>query len=369
MTATTVATNVTEVVELCDQARHQEARDLLVGKPSGPMELLAFGMVETAIGDQAKAKDYLSESVRLFGPEPLADKARAQLAMAYYRSGELVEAKAILANVPESFDSLLARAVIETESRPQATLTLLARASKYETVPGMEGRLHNHRAMALRRLRKFDRAIIEYEAAIFSFEQAGSNQHIAMMSNNLAGLLTDRGQYSKAHQYVDRAIGILTDHHLAKAYDQKALIFLAEKNAVEAEAFASKANGLLEISDMKAWLAESLVTRAKILAELEQDWRPLLNRARGIADDLDSPQVRILVAKGRKEIAEIVLRQKDRALLELAWLQTGGNYRATADRLGVCHRAVEKAVRKHGLKRLKRSKQDLTELSEFSVKK
>lgn len=352
--AATATTNIADsVVGLCDMARHKEARDLLSDlDTSDPVSLLAFGMVETALGDQSKAKDYLSQSVRLFGDAPLADKARVQLAMAYWRAGESLEAKALLAEVPERFDSLLSRAIIETESRPQTALTLLTRAAKFEVLPAMEGRLHNQRAMALRKLRKFDRAIIEYEAAVYCFEQSRSLDCVALTAKNLGGLLTDKLQFEKAHVYVDRAIAILGHQpHVARAYDQKALILLAEKRFADAEKVANRARLLLEDSDMKAWLAEILITHARALAELDKDWQTPIRRAREIAAHLDSATVRMQVAKGRKEIAETVLRHKEIAMVELALEQAGGSFRGAAEKIGTSHDYILKAVKKYGILR------------------
>ena len=210
------------VVELCEAGRYREAGEMLSGLDPAAHPL-AFGMVETATGNQEIAKDYLSRCE--------GDKARTQLAYAYWRAGEVKEARDILKGVPESFDRLLCEAIIETDTSPSKTLELLHRAMWFDVAPGLQARLHNQRAIALRKLGETDRALREFDAALHFFTEAESDC-LPFVMNNLARVYSDYGSYAKAHGCVDRAISLLSNDlsHLAKAYDQKALIYLAEGN-------------------------------------------------------------------------------------------------------------------------------------------
>src|SRR6185369_11215528 len=307
---TTVDTQL--VVDLCEAGRYREAVEALRGL--NPAEHpLAFGMVETATGNQEAAKDYLS---RCDGPLALT-----QLAYAYWRSGEIKEARDILKGVPESFDSLLCGAIIENESSPQKALDLLARATVFPVPPGSQARLHNQRAVALRKLGETDRAIGEYDAALHYFEEAKSDC-LPFVLNNLAGIYLDCGMYAEAHSRVDQAINLLRSDlsHLAKAYDQKALIYFAERKLDQARNYANKAISSIERTDKKAWLAECLITRARVLSTAVEVGSALiaLDRVTGIGEFLNNDQVKLDAADLRTEIAQRLLKQSDMERIALA---------------------------------------------------
>lgn len=338
------------VVDLCEAGRYREAAEMLSGLDPAEHPL-AFGMVETAIGNQEIAKDYLS---RCEGP-----LARTQLAYAYWRSGEFREARDVLKGVPESFDSLLCEAIIENESAPRKALELLDRAVAFRVPAGSEARLHNQRAIALRKLGERDRAIGEYDAALHYFEDAKSDC-LPFVINNLSRVYSDWGDYAAAHRYNDQATQLLRDDpsHLAKAYDEKALIYLAENKLDQARNYASRAISTIERTDKKAWLAEFLITRAKILAKTGEIGSSLiaLERVSGIGNYLSNDQVLYEAANLRMEIAQSLSKDSDIERITLA-LQIVGTLRGAAKKLGL--KSVQHLIKimdRYGLQRPHRLK-------------
>jgi tetratricopeptide (TPR) repeat protein len=324
----TTTVDTQSVLDLCEAGRYREAAGVL--EYLDPAERpLAFGMVETARGNQEAAKDFLSRCVD--------ERAITQLAIAYWRSGEVKEARDILKTAPKSFERLLYQAIIETETAPAKALDLLEQAAAFSVPPGSQARLHNQRAIALRKLRETDRAIQEYDAAIHYFTEAKSDC-LPLVLNNFAGIYLDCGLYADAHSRVDDAIGLLGNDpsHLAKAYDQKALIYLAEGKLDQARNYANKAVGTIERTDKKAWLAEFLITRAKILSRAGETGSSLiaLDRAGGIGEYLNNDQVSFDVANLKAEIAQALVKESDMRRIALA-LQMAGTLRGAARKLGL----------------------------------
>lgn len=345
---TTVDTSL--VVDLCEAGRYREAHELLSGLD--PVDHpLAFGMVETATGNQESAKDFLSRCE--------GDKARTQLAYAYWRSGEVKEARDVLKGLPESFDRLLCEAIIETDSSPHKTIELLERATNYEVAPGLQARLHNQRAIALRKLGERDRAVREYDAALHYFAEAKSDC-LPFVINNLARVYSDYGSYVEAHSCVDRAISLLGDDlsHLAKAYDEKALIYLAEGKLEQAKNFANRAVSTIERTDKKAWLAECLITRARILSKAGEIGSSLiaLERVSSIGNYLNNDQVLYDAANLRMEIAQALSKESDIERITLA-LQIVGTLRGAAKKLEL--KSVQHLIKimdRYGIERPRRLK-------------
>jgi tetratricopeptide (TPR) repeat protein len=147
-----------------------------------------------------------------------------------------------------------------------------------EANDALKGRWHGQMALVLRRLigegrwDYADKAIIEYTAAIYHYEQAGHERYCANNLNNLAFLLYKMGRYEEAHQYLDRAemifnrlkdIGIL-----AQVDETRARVFLAQGNYLEAQRFVASAIGVLERSGEQALLVDALTLKATIQEKL-----------------------------------------------------------------------------------------------------
>jgi CheY-like chemotaxis protein len=272
-----------------------------------------LGSVDQASGSQETAKNLITESIEVF--KRLADRrslaeARSDLALCYWREGSLDEARINLEIAIDCLDDedidlkavVLVRAgmVAIAAQRLKEALRLFD-----ESLPLIEkskdhalmGTFHNHFALLFRRLGTaeerdyyIDRALIEYSAASFHFEQAGNKRYQACVDINLGFLYFTLKRFAEAHQHLDRArslfIEIHDDVHLAQVNDTRARTLLAEGRFREAERFARSAVGTLEKGDEQALLAEALTTYGIVLSRLGNHPRSrvLLERAIEVAE-------------------------------------------------------------------------------------
>ena len=135
-----------------------------------------------------------------------------------------------------------------------------------------------------------DRALIEYTAASFHFEQAGHLRYYACGQNNLAMLYLAVGRFTEAHEHLDRARPILASLkdsvHVAQTDETRAKVLLAEGRNIEAEKVAAAAVRTLEKGDEQSLLAEALTTQGIALARTGRHVRAraTLQRAAEIAE-------------------------------------------------------------------------------------
>lgn len=330
------------VVELCDAGRYREAAECL--KVIDPEECpLAFGMVEVAMGNQEKARDYLTRDD--------SPTSRVQMAVSYWKSGEIREARDVLKTIPESFDRLLAEAVIN-EGSPEKVLRILEKANEYQVVPGKQARLHNNRAIALRKLGEHDRANREFEASLYYLEQAKSD-YLASSLKNVARVYSQVGEFGRAHELVDRATTLLADEpsSLAQAFDQKALVYLDADNPEAAWGYADKAVKAIERTDQKAIHAEHLITRAKVLSRLGKFTAALgdLDRAESIGAFLSNDQIIVDACNEKRKLADEILVDADIGRIESALRLTTG-LRDAAKKLQMdTHQILMRLMKKYAI--------------------
>ncbi|MDX6576504.1 MAG: hypothetical protein QOE96_2457 [Blastocatellia bacterium] len=277
--------------------------------------LLLCGMLSSKLGAERKtkgaqeaAKDLLNESLRLFTKlrDPLRAKAQIELALCYWRSGEINEAVAFITDIqpanPEiQFEAKLTKALFEREIGKIDTAldTLKSIESSAEAMPPvLRGQFHQQRAVALRRTTSdgnLDRALVEYEAALVAYEEADCFKGEAMVRNNLATVYREFGDYQRAHFYAAKALRLFTQlgsqHLIAEAEDQRALIFLAEGNYSEAARLSRLAAAHLQDSDQKAIHGRTLITLGRSLARMGQvqEAREELERAAVIFEHTNDP--------------------------------------------------------------------------------
>ena len=143
----------------------------------------------------------------------------------------------------------------------------------------LRGIFHNELAITLRRVGTaerrhdyLDRAIIEYTAAVFHYEQSGHEQYGASAENNLAFLLYKLGRYRDAHEHLDRAQAVLTRlkdaSTLAQADETRARVLVAERRYKDAERVLAGAIKTFEKGDESALLAEALTLQGVVWARL-----------------------------------------------------------------------------------------------------
>jgi tetratricopeptide (TPR) repeat protein len=286
------------------------------------------GTSKQIAGAQERAKDWLSESMMLFeGLRDGAQMAAAQieLAFCYFREGALDEARTFahsaLARLPDSqprvrANALMRAAMIEAAAaRFIDALTLLTEAAPlFEGASDAErGRFHMERAIALQHLSAdehrpdyADRALIEFSAANFHFEQAGHVRNCARVENNIGNFLYSLGRYEEAHEHLDAArqlfAGLRDPGSVAQVDETRARVLLAEGRNKEAERVVRSAVAALSAGDQQGWLAEALTTHGTALARMghAEQARIALERAFDVAE-----QAGELEGAGRAELTMI----------------------------------------------------------------
>ncbi len=254
-----------------------------------------LGCVKQVEGAQETAKNLISESIIIF--EALGDaekmaEAQMELGYCYWRAGAFDEARVLLKEA-------LTRLTDKAGDLKAVTLSRLATVEKVtlrlsdalhilrEAAPlfeissnhSIKGRFHNEYGAVLMLLGEvenrsdyIDRALIEYAAASFHFEQAGHTRYQAYVENNLGFLFGSIRNFAAAHEHLDRAQALFTSlkdrAHLAQVDDTRARVFLAEGRPAQAEKFARSAVRTLKGDDQQALFAEALTTQGVALARL-----------------------------------------------------------------------------------------------------
>ncbi|MCA1579189.1 MAG: response regulator [Acidobacteria bacterium] len=269
---------------------------------------------------QETAKNLLSQSIALF--ESLDDRkkvaeAQTEIAVCYKREGALDEARVLFAEALTRLDdgdadlkavTLLRSAVLEQmANRLNDALHILTTAAPlFEPSSNhtLKGRFHNEFAVVLEDLGAIenrsdyvDRALIEYAAASFHFEQAGHARYQACVENNLGFLFGTIRKFVESHEHLDRAQALFThlndNVHLAQVEETRARVMLAEGAVAKAEKIAKSAVRMLEKGGEQSLLAEALTTHGIALARLgnQTQARAVFERAIAIAEqagDLES---------------------------------------------------------------------------------
>ncbi len=269
--------------------------------------LLRAGVLTGLVGGEKaveraceSAKDLITESLSIF--EALGDRERVaeahiELASAYWRQESLDEARLLLrealARLAGSGSelealALMRSAVVECSARRlNESLLLYAEAGAlFERLDShtLKGRYHSSYANLLyflaeaeQREEYSDRALVEFTAAAYHFEQAGHARYHACVENNLGQLLLDLDRHEEAHEHLERARTLFTrlrdGAHLAQVEETRARVLLAEGHTAEAERVARAAVRRLEKGDERSPLAAALVTHGRALARLGEHAR------------------------------------------------------------------------------------------------
>jgi tetratricopeptide (TPR) repeat protein len=302
--------------ELTEAGRYEEAREALgelwrgVGErpETKGLDILTTGEVllqcgalsgwigagRKITGAQEQAKDLLSEALRLFEsagrPEKVAE-ARYELGQCYFRLGAYDEARVILETASNSLGSegaelrakiSIRRASVEMwEGRYYEARRVLEETRPVLDAAGdvLRGKWHGQMGLVFRRLGSaegktdyYDKAIIEYTAAIYHYEQARHERYVAGNFNNLAFLLYKLGRYADAHENLDRAQSILTRLKdaavLANADETRAQVLLAERRYRDADRVIERVVQSLEAAGEAARLADALIVQGIVRARL-----------------------------------------------------------------------------------------------------
>jgi CheY-like chemotaxis protein len=252
-----------------------------------------LGSAQQDGGSQESAKNLITRSIELFeklGQTNGVVEARADLALCYWREGAFDEARINLANALSSLEGedgeLKACILIRSGMVERRAGRLIEALRCYEesgplversTEHALKGTFHNSVGAVLSRLAVaenredyLDRALIEYAAASFHFEQAGHVRYRARVENNLGYLLITVNRFNEVYVHLDRARALFLElgdvGAAAGVYETRARTFLAEGRFVEAERAVRSAVKTLEKGDEHALLAEALTTYGIVMA-------------------------------------------------------------------------------------------------------
>ena len=330
-------------------------------------------------GAQEIAKDLISEAAARFvalDEIERAAEAYTDLAICYWREGAFDEARVTLREVLDRLAhesgeqrtrALLNCAVVEISSnRFNDALQILTEArplfEKNQT-EAAKGRFHAQVALVLRKLGATeqradytDRALIEYAAASYHFEQAGHTRYGAGVELNLGYLFYAVGKYAEAHEHLNRAHLLYTSlkdsMHTAQVDDTRARVLLAQKRNAEAEKVARLSVRTFEQGDEQSLLAEALTTHGVALARLGryEESRLTLERAVAMASAAgDDESAGVAMLTMIEELNERLSVEALANLYERADEKIGASQNhETLARLRACASRVLKAGRARG---------------------
>jgi tetratricopeptide (TPR) repeat protein len=272
-----------------------------------------LGRVRNIAGAQEKAQDLISEALRKFqsqGRREKVSEAQYELGVCYWRLGAYDEARLMMsealkplkdADVELKAKILIRRTIVELcENKFYEALNILKEAQPIfdSANDALKGRWHGQMGLVLARLADVegraeytDKAIMEFTAAIYHYEQAGHERYCATNRNNVAMLLYRSGRYRDAHEHLDRAGATLLrlgDAGLMAQVDEtRARIFIAEKKYDEANRVITRAVQTLEKGSASAYLADALMVQGVARARLGvgEDSINIFRRAMSVAKE------------------------------------------------------------------------------------
>jgi len=272
-----------------------------------------LGSVRQIQDAQERAKDILTEALHRFksqGRGVKVSEAQYELGLCYKRTGAYDEARVVLYEAFKGLEDkdaeLRAKVLIRTVSVEiwtgkyyQAKQLLEEAWPFFESAnDALKGRWHGQIALVLDKLANaernidyLDRAVIEYTAAIYHYEQAKHERYAAINLNNTAMLLYEFGRHDDAHEYLDRAVGVLTrledEGLLAQVKETRARILIAEGRYREASRVIAEAVKTFEQGGEAALLADALTLQGVVWSRLRSHERSIhtLRHAINLAQD------------------------------------------------------------------------------------
>jgi tetratricopeptide (TPR) repeat protein len=255
-----------------------------------------LGSVRQTPDAQEKAKDLLSEALRKFqsqGQYSKVSEVQYELGMCYWRQGAYDESRVILkealkplqeADLELKAKILIRRTLVEIWAGKyyEAWNILKEAEADFESAnDALKGRWHGQTGLVLVRLAAIeksadyiDRAIIEFTAAIYHYEQAKHERYCATNLNNLAMLLWKLGRYDEAHEPIKRAQKIyerLKDSgNLAQVNETLARVLIAEHRYEEANKLIAEVVQTFEKGGEYALLSDALALQGVVWARLGQ---------------------------------------------------------------------------------------------------
>lgn len=213
-------------------------------------------------------------------------EAKYELGICYFRKGSYDEARIVLQAAlegapPEQHGKIvIGQTIVEilTGHYEEARDILLKSHSFFECASdALKGRWHGHmglihRRMARGRIEYLDRAIIEFTAAIYHYQQAGHIRYCGSNLNNLAMIYCRLGRYVEAHEQLDRAhlifSGLRDQGNIAQVAETRTRTLIAEGRYQDAWRVIIGVIDILELSGERALLVDALTNKAIVQARL-----------------------------------------------------------------------------------------------------
>lgn len=249
-----------------------------------------FGHIKQIPNSQEKSKNLLTEArnrfLDIYDVEKIAE-CENYLALAYWRTGELVEAEtwieeALSHSIDSSTDawiySNLTKAVIYIAlaryKEVEKNLQKLEKHFQLYGSPFLQGSFCTNLALTFRNLGRIPKALKYYELARSYHQKSEHKNYLGTIENNLAYLYKSQNRFIEAHKAIDNAIEIFkkVKDRTREGYslDTKAAIFCDEGKYTAALEVIEKAIGILKNSENADYLVETHLSKAKILIHLDK---------------------------------------------------------------------------------------------------
>jgi tetratricopeptide (TPR) repeat protein len=394
--------------ELENKGKYEEARKALsaywrrIGEspklkglqPSTRAEvLLRVGVLTGVIGSknqiadaQETAKNLVSQSLTIFESQSYRKKiaeAQIEMALCYWRTGEINEARDLLETTlsrMRSDSELKAKAVsrlaiveLEAAHHHKALRILTDHAGLFQKINNqtLKGSYYVTLANVLEKLWEvekrtdyLDRALVEYAAASYHFEQAEHRCYVANTENNLGLLYFTIKRYHDAQRHLDHARRVLASLKdiggVAQVDETRACVLLAQGRIVEAEQVARSSVRSVEKSGKHGLLAESLITHGRALARFGNYGAALSTFRRAIASAEQTGSMnwaaqaalaafheigdRLVVTEGQSVVSGRGLGEDkesiERDAIKLALEQAKGSVTHAARNLGISYQSL-----------------------------
>ncbi len=234
---------------------------------------------------QEKSKNLLTEArsrfFEIYDVEKIAE-CENYLALAYWRTGELVEAEIW---IEESLSrNILNSNRVRLHSHIIKCLILIP-AKKYSEIISnlivlekdfincnddcLKGDFYNHTGLALKNIGETSKALEKLESARRAYQKAGHLIYLGAVENNLSQLYKSLKRFPEAHKTIDSATKVFKQikdrTREGFSLDTKAQIFFDEAKYKEALEVIERAILILTKSENAAYIVETYLSKSKIL--------------------------------------------------------------------------------------------------------
>lgn len=237
---------------------------------------------------QERSKNLLTKAHRrfldIYNVEKIVE-CENYLALAYWRTGEFVEAQtwlemALSRHLRASthvgiYSHLIQSMIFLSEGRYGETVTNLKKVEPDIKEYGdafLNGSFCTNLGLAFQELGQLPEALKYMELAGYYHRKSGHQIYLGTVENNLAQLHRIKGNFAKAHEAIDRAAKIfkrLKDRtREGFSLDTKAQVYLADGKYEEALITVEAAIAIMQKSENLAYLVETYQTKTKSLVYL-----------------------------------------------------------------------------------------------------